>query len=88
METSLENLKFGSLYHFPDNNICVIRYDDPMTTKTILKRTPIVPIEFVETTKYNLARIKILATDGTFWHMNMHPSEFKLMKELTSDKNY
>ena len=47
METSVENLKFGSLYHIPGGACAVVDYGDPVLdkwsngqTKTLHPNTP------------------------------------------------
>ena len=91
METSVENLKFGSLYHIPGGACAVVDYGDPVLdkwsngqTKTLHPNTPFVPLEIVAKNKnHNLLRIKVLLTDGTIWYMNTHPDDLRFMKELT-----
>ena len=91
METSVKNLKFGSLYHFPHNAFAVVDYGDPVLdkwsngkTKTVYPKNPFVPLEIVAKNKnHNLLRIKVLLVDGTIWYMNTHPDDLRFMRELT-----
>ena len=93
MEISVENLKFGSLYHFPNSACAVVDYGDPVLdkssngkTKTLHPKNPFVPLEIVAKNKnHNFLRIKVLLVDGTIWYMNTHPDDLRFLKEFSDD---